>query len=78
MCCCKLTPRRHFVAYYVKALADMVSETNSLIKSLCNQNKWDFLTNSNIEAAHLNSTGLHLNLSGSQLLQSSFKLAIAR
>jgi hypothetical protein len=26
----------------------------------------------------LNSTGLHLNLSGSQLLQSSFKLAIAR
>ena len=62
----------------VKALSDRVSETNRLIKSLCNQNNWDFLTNSNIEAAHLNSRGLHLNPSGSQLLQSNFKLAIAR
>jgi hypothetical protein len=62
----------------VKALSDRVSETNRLIKSLCNQNNWDFLTNSNIEAEHLNSRGLHLNPSGSQLLQSNFKLAIAR
>jgi hypothetical protein len=31
----------------VKALADRVSETNRLIKSLCSQNNWDFLTNSN-------------------------------
>ena len=62
----------------VKALSDRVSETNRLIKSLCNQNNWDFLTNSNIEAAHLNSRGLQLNPSGSQLLQSNFKLAIAR
>ena len=37
----------------VKALSDRVSETNRLIKTLCNQNNWDFLTNSNIEAAHL-------------------------
>jgi hypothetical protein len=51
----------------VKALSDRVSETNRLIKSLCNQNNWDFLTNSNIEAAHLNSRELHLNPSGSQL-----------
>ena len=34
----------------VKALSDRVSETNRLIKTLCNQNNWDFLTNSNIEA----------------------------
>lgn len=62
----------------VKALADRVSETNRLIKSLCNQNNWNFLTNSNIVASHLNSRGLHLNPSGSQLLQSNFKSAIAR
>jgi hypothetical protein len=62
----------------VKALADRVSETNRLIKSLCNQNNWEFLTNSNIEASHLNSRGLHPNHSGSQLLQINFKSAIAR
>jgi hypothetical protein len=62
----------------VKALSNRVSETNRLIKSLCNQNNWDFLTNSNMEAAHLNSKGLHLNLSGSQLLQNNFILAITR
>jgi hypothetical protein len=28
----------------VKALADRVSETNRLIKSLCNQNNWDSQT----------------------------------
>ena len=55
----------------VKAIADRVSETNKSIKSLCNQNNWGFLPNSNIEALHLNSRGLHLNHSGSLLLQSN-------
>ena len=54
-----------------------VRETNKLVKSMCDQNNWYFIANSNIRITHLNARGLHLNHSGSLLLQNNFKLAIA-
>jgi hypothetical protein len=55
----------------------LVRETNKLVKSMCDQNNWYFIANSNIRTTHLNARGLHLNHSGSLLLQNNFKLAIA-
>lgn len=57
--------------------SSMVRGTNKLVKSMCDQNNWKFITNSNIKATHLNARGLHLNHSGSLLLQNNFKFAIA-
>ena len=58
------------------SMADRVRETNCMLKSLCNQNDWRFISNSNVTAVHLNYRGLHLNPSGSVVLQSNYKLAI--
>jgi hypothetical protein len=55
-----------------------VRETNKLVKSMCDQNDWNFIPNSNIKNTHLNVRGLHLNPSGSLLLQNNFKLAITK
>ena len=61
---------------YVNGIADRVRQTNSLIKSSCCENGWVFIENSNIKDSHLNSRGLHLNPSGSLLLQNNFKLLL--
>ena len=53
-----------------------VRETNELVKTMCNQYDWNFIPNTNIKSKHLNARGLHLNRSGSLLLQNNFKLAI--
>ena len=53
-----------------------VREANELVKTMCNQNDWNFIPNTNIKSKHLNARGLHLNRSGSLLLQNNFKLAI--
>ena len=58
------------------SMANGVRETNCMLKSLCNQNGWDFISNSNVTAVHLNSRGLHLNPSGSAVLQNNYKSAI--
>ena len=57
----------------VNGIADTVRQTNSIIESLCRVNGWVFIANSNINDSHLNSRGLHLNSSGSLLLQNNFK-----
>ena len=58
------------------SVADRVRETNCMLKSLCNQNDWHFISNSNVTAVHLNYRGLHLSPSGSVVLQNNYKLAI--
>ena len=60
----------------VNGIADAVRQTNSIIESLCRVNGWVFIANSNIKDSHLNSRGLHLNPSGSLLLQNNFKLSL--
>ncbi|XP_048581644.1 uncharacterized protein LOC116613106 [Nematostella vectensis] len=48
-------------------LTGRVKETNRLLRSFCNQNGWEFVPNTNITSAHLNTKGLHLNKSGTQV-----------
>ena len=60
----------------VNGIADRVRQTNSLIESSCCENGWVFIENSNIKDSQLNSRGLHLNPSGSLLLQNNFKLLL--
>ncbi|XP_048580108.1 uncharacterized protein LOC116603374 isoform X2 [Nematostella vectensis] len=49
-------------------LTGRVKETNRLLRSFCNQNGWEFVPNTNITSAHLNTKGLHLIKSGTQVL----------
>ena len=61
------------------SMADRVRETSCRLKSLCNQNNWHFISNSNVTAVHLNYRGLYLNQplpSGIVVLQNNYKLAI--
>ena len=61
----------------VISASSRVRETNELVKSVCNQKNWIFIPNTNLKTAHLNARGLHLNPSGSLLLQNNFKLVIS-
>ena len=42
-------------------LAAKAIQTNSILKSYCSRNRIPFLSNSNMNASHLNMRGLHLN-----------------
>ena len=61
----------------VISASSRVRETNELVKSVCNQKNWIFIPNTNLKTAYLNARGLHLNPSGSLLLQNNFKLVIS-
>ena len=45
----------------VISASSRVKETNELVKSVCNQENWIFIPNTNLKTAHLNARGLHLN-----------------
>ena len=53
-------------------LTSRVRETNRILRAFCNQNGWCFAPNRNTNASHLNPKGLHLNRTGSALLQDNF------
>ena len=54
------------------ALAPKIKEVNKIDKTFANQNKWDVISYSNITSEHLNSSGLHLNFSGTKVFASNF------
>ena len=47
-------------------------KVNSILKSLCDENAFGYIDNSNITARHLNNSGLHLAFSGTSLLAQNF------
>ena len=51
-------------------------EVNKLMSDLCEQENWRLIENNNINNAHLNSYGLHLNKRGSSALANNFKIHI--
>ena len=50
-------------------LAAKATQTNNILKGYCSRNRIPFLSNSNMNASHLNMRGLHLNRHGSLTLQ---------
>ena len=50
-------------------LAVKAIQTNNILKGYCSRNRIPFLSNSNMNASHLNMRGLHLNRHGSLALQ---------
>jgi hypothetical protein len=74
--CLCMTLLSSFRTFRLKALPNIRSRTCSIIKSSCRENGRVFIENSNIKDSHLNSRGLHLNPSGSLLLQKHFKLLL--
>ena len=53
-------------------LNDKVVQVNSYLNTYARQNGWSILSNSNITASHLNASGLHLNINGTNILSSNF------
>lgn len=49
-----------------------IKEVNKIVAKFAKQNHWTFLSNSNINKEHLNSSGLHLNPEGTKILASNF------
>ena len=54
------------------SLNDKVALVNSYLNTYARQNDWSVLSNSNITTSHLNASGLHLNISGTNILSSHF------
>lgn len=55
------------------ALNTKISEVNTLLKTYCEQNNLDYISNDNIQKQCLNTGGLHLNPRGIQALASNFR-----
>jgi len=54
------------------SLASKIKEVNKILKTFANQNEWDVISHSNLTTEHLNSSGLHLNFSGTKVFASNF------
>ena len=59
-------------------LDDKVVQVNSYLNTYARQNGWSILSNSIITTSHLNASGLHLNVSGTNILSSNFSKHINR
>ena len=54
------------------ALNLKTEQVNNILRPFANQNEWNIISHSNITRNHLNSSGLHLNLTGNKVFASNF------
>ena len=53
------------------SVASKIKEVNKILKTFANQNEWDVISHSNLTTENLNSSGLHLNFSGTKVFASN-------
>ena len=54
------------------ALNSKTEQVNNILRTFAHQNDWNIISHSNVTRNHLNSSGLHLNLTGNKVFASNF------